>query len=211
MKLKRREAFSHYSHLLGALASLVGVALLAARSRTPALLAVSMAYGLSMTFMFSASALYHRYKVEEKGDGLLRRLDHLAIFFMIAGSYTPVCYVHLTGAWRWSILAVQWGLVLLGALFKLYFIGAPRAAAAGIYLVMGWIVLIPLSQLLASLSSADLWLLFIGGAAYSLGGIFYALKRPNPLPGLFGFHEVFHVMVLVGAAVHYWAIYRILG
>jgi len=208
---RREELFSVFSHLLGAAAALIGALVLALRSQGPALLAVSLIYGLSMTFMFSASALYHAFKTDEGGRGFWRRLDHLAIFFMIAGSYTPVCYVHLSGSWRWGILGVQWGLVLLGVVFKLLFIGAPRAVVALIYLVMGWIAVIPLRQLLASMSTCDLVLFFGGGVAYSVGAAFYAAKRPNPLPGLFGFHEIFHVMVLLGAGIHYVAMYRILG
>jgi len=206
-----KEKFSFFSHLLGAVAALVGVLVLALRSQTPEILAVSLVYGLSMTFMFSASALYHAFKIEEKGNGFWRRLDHLAIFFMIAGSYTPVCYLHLTGTWRWGILGLQWGLVLLGVLFKLLFIKAPRAITTMIYLAMGWIVLIPLSRLLASITTFNLELIFLGGVAYSLGALFYAAKRPNPAPGVFGFHEVFHVMVLIGAGTHFWAIFRMVG
>ena len=211
MRVKRQELFSSLSHLLGATMALAGALVLALRSQTPALLAVSLIYGLSMTFMFSASALYHAFKTEEGGNGFWRRLDHLAIFFMIAGSYTPICYVHLTGGWRWSILGVQWGLVLLGMVFKLLYIGAPRAVTAVIYLVMGWVVVIPLGRLVESLSTGDLLLIFSGGLSYSLGAVFYAIKRPNPVPGLFGFHEVFHVLVLMGAGIHYLAMYRVLG
>jgi hemolysin III len=211
LPLKREESFSFFSHLLGSATALVGSLILALRSETAALLAVSLIYGLSMTFMFSASALYHAFKTEEGGSGFWRRLDHLAIFFMIAGSYTPVCYVHLSGGWRWSILGVQWGLVLLGVVFKLLFINAPRALVAAIYLVMGWVVVIPFKQLVASLPAADLALFILGGVAYSIGAIIYAAKRPNPLPGLFGFHEIFHVLVLVGAGIHYLTTYRILS
>ena len=211
LPLRREESFSFLSHLLGALAALGGALVLALRSQTPTLLTVSLIYGLSMTFMFSASALYHAFKTEEGGNGFWRRLDHLAIFFMIAGSYTPICYVHLSGGWRWSMLAVQWGLVLLGLVFKLLFIGAPRVVVAAIYLTMGWIVVIPLGRLLDSLPTLDLTLIFLGGLAYTVGAVCYAAKRPNPVPGLFGFHEIFHVMVLAGAGIHYLAMYRILG
>jgi len=209
--LKREESFSCLSHLLGAAAALVGTVVLALRSQTSGLLAVSLIYGLSMTFMFSASAQYHAFKTEEGGNGFWRRLDHLAIFFMIAGSYTPVCYVHISGGWRWSILGVQWGLVLLGVIFKLLFISAPRVVVALTYLVMGWIAVIPSGRLLASMTPINLGLLVLGGVAYSVGGIFYAIKRPDPIPGLFGFHDLFHVLVLVGAGIHYLAMYRILS
>jgi hemolysin III len=206
-RVPRSEQFSVYSHLFGAVAAAIGTALLAIGSRDASLLVVSLMYGLSMVFMFSASASYHAFKQTEDSASFLRRLDHLAIFFMIAGSYTPICWLHLEGGWRWSILGVQWGLVVLGLIFKIFFIGAPRVATAAIYLVMGWIAVIPFRQLQASMDSTDINLIFAGGLAYSIGAVCYALKRPNPVPGFFGFHEIFHVFVVLGALLHYIAIY----
>ena len=209
-RLPRSEQFSVYSHLFGAVAAAIGTAVLAIGSRDSQLLVVALMYGLSMVFMFSASASYHAFKAEEDSASFLRRLDHLAIFFMIAGSYTPICWVHLEGNWRWSVLGVQWGLVVLGLAFKLYFIGAPRAVTAAIYVVMGWIAVIPFGQLQASMAALEINLIFAGGIAYTVGAIFYAMKRPNPVPGFFGFHEIFHVFVVVGALLHYIAIYAML-
>ncbi len=206
-RVPRAEQFSVYSHLFGAVAAAIGTAVLAIGSRDTALLLVSLRYGLSMVFMFSASASYHAFKKEEDSASFLRRLDHLAIFFMIAGSYTPICWLHLEGGWRWSILGVQWGLVVLGLAFKLFFIGAPRVMTAAIYLVMGWIAVIPFKKLQASMDSMEINMLFAGGLAYSVGAICYAMKRPNPVPGFFGFHEIFHIFVVIGALLHYLLIY----
>lgn len=205
------ETFSSLSHLLGALLALIGTVALALRSASRPALLVSLVYGLSMTLMFAASALYHAKKRREGEQSVYRRLDHLAIFFMIAGTYTPVCTLYLEGAWRWSILGVQWGLVLLGAAFKLVFIRAPRAVSAAIYLTMGWVLLVPLHKLLQTMPTEELLLIGLGGLAYTAGAVIYAKKRPDPLPGRFGFHDIFHLCVLLGAALHYAAVFRMVG
>jgi len=205
------ERFSCFSHLAGFAAAIVGTVVLAYIAGGGARLAVALVYGLSTVFLFGASALYHASKDVENGRSFRRRLDHLAIFFMIAGGYTPICYVHLDGAWRWSILGVQWGLVLLGVFFKLFYIGAPRYVTATIYVVMGWIAVIPLHRLLASMDIQTAWLLGAGGVAYTVGAGIYAAKRPDPWPSRFGFHEIFHLFVLIGAGIHYWAMVRVLG
>ena len=209
--VRREERFSCYSHLAGGLAAVVGTAGLIVGARDTAGVVVSLIYGVAMVFMFTASALYHAFKEGEDSQSLWRRLDHLAIFFMIAGSYTPICWFHLQGGWRWSILGIQWGLVLLGLFFKLLFIRAPRWITAAIYVVMGWIVVIPVRQLLASWDAAEAALIVGGGVAYTLGAVIYASKRPNPWPGRFGFHEIFHVAVVLGAVLHYVAIYGMLA
>jgi hemolysin III len=208
-RLKREELFSFYSHLTGAACAVVGTVVLAVLSRTTAGVTVSLVYGVSMVFMFGASAAYHALKDTQNGESFWRRVDHLAIFFMIAGSYTPICWFHLSGAWRWSMLGTQWGLVFLGAVFKLLFLGAPRWVTAAIYVIMGWVVVIPFNQLLTSWDVATPALLGAGGIAYTVGAVIYALKRPDPIPGFFGFHEVFHVAVVLGAGIHYIAIFRI--
>jgi len=203
------EAFSCGSHLAGAVAAVIGTLVLALLARTPLTRGAALTYGVGMIFMFGASALYHARKDEEGGASLWRRLDHLAIFFMIAGSYTPICVVHLEGAWRAAILGVVWGLVLAGTFFKLFVIRAPRWLTAGIYVAMGWIAVVPLHRLLASMDSTTGALLVAGGITYTLGAVAYATRRPDPWPGRFGFHEVFHVFVLAAAALHYAAIYRV--
>lgn len=209
--VRREEQFSCYSHLVGALGAAVGTIVLAVLARDSAGVTVSLIYGLSAVFMFSASALYHAKKESEDSQSLWRRLDHLAIFFMIAGTYTPVSWYHLQGAWRGSMLGTQWGLVLLGLLFKLWFFRAPRWVTAAIYVGMGWIAAIPIQRLLASWSVSEAFLILGGGVAYTSGAVMYALKRPNPWPGFFGFHEIFHIAVLIGAILHYVAIVRMIA
>ena len=209
--VQRQEMWSFGSHFLAALAAVVGTVVLAVASRDSSLRVVSLVYGGSMVFLFTASSLYHAFKDQEDGGSIWRRLDHLAIFFMIAGSYTPICYVYLTGPWRWSILGVQWGLVVLGLGFKLIFLHAPRVATTAIYLVMGWIAVVPFEQLRDRMDGSSASLLIGGGLAYTVGAICYAAKRPNPAPGWFGFHEIFHLFVILGALLHYLLIYRLVA
>jgi hemolysin III len=171
------------------------------------LILVSLVYGLAMCGLFTFSALYHATKKVENAANVWRKLDHIAIFFMIAGSYTPICYIYLTGAWRWSMILVSWGFVIAGIVLKVFFIKAPRVLSPVLYLLMGWLAVFPLRELWLGMPRASFFLILGGGIAYSIGAIIYALKRPNPVPGTFGFHEIFHVMILAGAILHYLPVY----
>ena len=207
INIKRSEYFSCFSHLAGAIATLIGLALLIAKSRgETGFLIVSLLYGLSMCSMFTFSALYHANKHLEDATNIWRKLDHIAIFFMIAGSYSPLCYIYLSGAWHWSILVIAWSFVVAGIILKLFFIKAPRIFSTLIYISMGWIAIIPVKQLWQSMPHVNFFLILGGGVAYSIGALFYAIKKPNPFPKVFGFHEIFHLLILVGALLHYVAI-----
>jgi hemolysin III len=153
-------------------------------------------------FLFSSSFLYHAKKKEENERNFLRKLDHTAIFFLIAGTYTPLCYLYLDGAMKWSILGAQWGLVLAGTIFKFIFINAPRFIGTLIYLVMGWIVVLPMATLFEVMPQMGLVMLFCGGILYTIGAVIYGFKWPNPKPSFFGFHEIFHVFVSAAALLH---------
>ena len=208
IKINRAEYFSFYSHLGGVVAALVGLVLLLIKSWGDAgLVAVCLVYGLAICSLFSFSSLYHATKRVENATNVWRKLDHIAIFFMIAGSYTPICYVYLSGAWRWSIILVAWGFVVAGILLKVFFIKAPRILSTLLYLLMGWLAVIPLRELWRNMPHESFFMLLGGGIAYSVGAVFYALKKPNPIPGVFGFHEIFHFLILVGATLHYALIY----
>jgi hemolysin III len=210
MKVKTQELFNFYSHLAGVIAAVIGTIFLlfVARYSASALI-TSLIYGASVIFLFLASTLYHAFKKEDNEKSFWRRLDRLAIFCMIAGTFTPVCYMYLHGTWRWSIIAIQWGLVGFGLISQIFFPRAPRILYAVIYLVMGWMAVIPLKQLLSYMNLVQGILLFSGGAFFTLGGIIYATKRPRLIPGIFSFHELFHIMVLIGGVLHYAMIYGV--
>jgi len=206
--IKTQEKFNFYSHLLGMIAAVIGTVFLVKEAvGSASLIATALIYGLSLVFLFSASSLYHAFKTKENELSFWRRMDRLAIFFMIAGSYTPVCYFFLDDDWRLPMIAIQWGLVGFGFLTQLFFPRAPRIIYAMIFLTMGWMLAIPMEQVLNAMTSVQSHLLIIGGIAFSAGAIFYALKRPLIIPGIFSFHELFHVMVLIGGGCHYALIY----
>ncbi|OQC73080.1 MAG: hemolysin-III related [Deltaproteobacteria bacterium ADurb.Bin002] len=136
-------------------------------------------------------------------------MDRLAIFFMIAGTFTPICYFCLDGAYKWMMIAFQWSLVGVGLISQIFFPGAPRKLYAVIYLFMGWSALFTLKQMLANMSSSQAILLVSGGVSFTIGAIIYAVKKPRMIPGIFSFHELFHIMVLIGGILHYAMIYGV--
>ena len=207
--MNRSEYFSFYSHLFGAIAALAGFGILLYRSLASVPhIVISTIYGLCVILLFTCSALYHGRKKSENTINALRKLDHIAIFFMIAGTYTPICYIYLNGGWLWGTVGAQWLLVCLGLFFKIFYLRAPRWLNAMIYVLMGWMALIPITQLLETMPLTSILCLFAGGAAYTLGAVIYALKKPDLFHGVFGFHEIFHFFILIGAALHYVVVYQ---
>jgi hemolysin III len=203
MNIPETEKISAYTHGGAVPVMAIGtVILLIISSGNPAAQIVSSIYGLSGIFLFSASFLYHSKKVIENDKSLWRKLDHTAIFFLIAGTYTPMCFLYLEGKMMWGILIAQWSLVFSGTIFKLFFINAPRVIGTLIYLLMGWIVVIPISTLANTMPHTAIVLLAAGGLSYTIGAVIYAFKKPNPIPGFFGFHEIFHIFILGGAILH---------
>jgi len=160
-------------------------------------------YGLSAVSLFSASSIYHASKRSENSGTIFRKLDHAAIYIMIAGTYTPLAHHYLQGGWLWSILSIQWGLVLAGLFFKLFFIRSPRFLSVLIYLIMGWMAVVFIRELWPVITPGEFLLLLGGGIAYSLGALIYGLKKPDPWPPVFGFHEIFHFLILAGAGLHF--------
>lgn len=133
-------------------------------------------------------------------------MDHSAIYLLIAGSYTPFCLIAFDGFWRWGMLAIIWGLAAAGIIIKIFIIGLPRGVTAGIYVAMGWLSLIAGREFLRALSPWTLAWLLAGGVLYSLGAIIYATKKGDFFPGKFGFHEIWHLFVLLAAAAHFVSI-----
>ncbi len=204
MNIQRQDRFSSYSHLCGAITVLVGALALVYQTRDcPSLIIVSTIYGLSAVFVLLSSSLYHAFKIGENQISFLRKMDHFAIFCMIAGTYTLLCYVYLEGNLKWGIIIAQCALVIAGFFLNFFYIKAPRVFTTVIYLLMGWMAIVPIKQLLAVVPSVSIILLFMGGLAYSSGAVIYVLKKPNPIPDFFGFHEIFHLFILIGVFLHF--------
>jgi hemolysin III len=202
-----RDPFSAISHLTGALLSVVALILLVTLAALYASVwhVVSFSiYGSAMVLLYTSSGLYHALRLGEHGTRAMRRLDHIMIYLLIAGTYTPLCLVPLRGPWGFGLLGGVWGLALAGMIFKLVWLQAPRWLSTGIYLLMGWLAVTAISPLWAGLPAGGLIWLGLGGLFYSMGAVIYALKRPNPWPGRFGFHEIWHLMVLAGSFCHFW-------
>jgi hemolysin III len=161
-------------------------------------------YGLSVAALLGTSALYHRVQWRTlSARRWMRRLDHTMIFVLIAGSYTPFGLLVLRGTLGTVILIAVWSAALAGAVFKLLWIDAPGWVVALSYVAIGWIVIAAAPQLLGHLGVVAVGVLALGGLVYSIGALIYATKRPDPFPAVFGYHEVFHLLVLVAAALQY--------
>lgn len=165
----------------------------------------AVVYGLGLCALFAASGMYHRWRWNPRWRPLLRRIDHSTIFIFIAASYTPVALLIMHGTLRWVILGAVWAGALGGVVLSVAWISAPRVLSAAVYLALGWVAIAAMPQLVDRMSVAPLALLAAGGILYSAGAVIYALKRPNPWPRVFGFHEVFHALVIAAATAHFVA------
>lgn len=208
---KLREPVNGLTHLCGAIAALFGqIALLIVGWSGTAKIISLLIYGFSLIALFSASATYHLAKAKPAVLQTLRKLDHSAIYLLIAGTYTPFCINAFTGFFRWGLLSIIWTIALTGILVKLFYVRAPRWLNATVYVVMGWLCISAAGQMSAALpSSAIVWLI-IGGVVYTLGAVIYATKIFNFVPGKFGFHEVWHIFVLLGALAHFISVMTLL-
>ena len=166
----------------------------------------ALIYGAGLIALFSASALYHRWPGDPRWKPWLRRLDHSTIFVFIAASYTPVGLLVLDGTLQTVVLVSVWAGAAAGVTLSLAWISAPRWPVAGCYLALGWVAVIALPELWRQIGPAPLVLLALGGGLYSLGAAVYAIRKPNLWPSTFGFHEVFHTLVIAAALVHFIAI-----
>ena len=195
--------------MAGALLASVGLIVLLATAvragRVDQMVAFGI-FGLSLIALYAASALYHLLPLSPAGVARLRQVDHVSIFVLIAGTYTPFCLLALNGAWRAGLLAVVWGLALCGLLLKLFWMDAPRWLSVALYLGMGWVAVFAAPALFRAVPAGGMAWVLAGALVYSAGALVYGLKRPNPIPGVFGFHELWHLFVMAGSACHYWAV-----
>lgn len=207
MLLKLREPVSGLTHLGGAIAAFFGqIPLLILGWNGAAKIISLVVYSFSLVALFSASAAYHMTNARPRVIEILRKVDHSAIYLLIAGTYTPFCVNAFTGFWRWGLLAVIWSLALAGILVKVFVIKSPRWLTAGVYVVMGWLCVAASGEMLAVLTPFVLTWLAAGGVIYTLGALVYITKKMDFWPGKFGFHEVWHIFVLMGALAHFVAV-----
>lgn len=167
-------------------------------------------YTLSLVGLFTCSAVYHRIHWADKARALMRRIDHSAIFALIAGTMTPVFYLTLPSDSGLSAIALIWGVALVGMVQAIFWIGAPKWLASILYVAAGWLGFPFLEAMSVVLGSEGVALVLIGGILYTIGAVIYALKRPNPWPKAFGYHEIFHILVAVAAACHFILIKQLL-
>jgi hemolysin III len=204
MRWQAKEPFNSYSHLLGVVLSIIGLAALVVSSNGNPRRVVGFAiYGTSLILLYSASTIYHWLHVSPRTEDLLRRFDHIAIFLLIAGSYTPVCLVTLPGGWGWSVFGIVWSLAVAGVCLKIFFHHLPPALTAIVYVGMGWLAVVAIVPLVQNVPPLGLMWLLAGGLAYTGGAVIYAIERPDPFPDVFGHHEIFHIFVLAGSALHF--------
>jgi hemolysin III len=156
--------------------------------------------------MFGVSALYHRITWKPRARRWMRRLDHAAIYLLIAGTYTPFALIAMDRAWRWTILPLVWGGALVAIALKLAWTEAPKSLSVAIGLGLGWVGIVALPELWSHTGPSGVVLLGIGGVLYTAGALVYARQRPDPVPMVFGYHEVFHAFVVAAAACQYAAV-----
>jgi hemolysin III len=183
-----------------------GVALIVLAETPKATLAVAI-YAISLSALFGTSALYHRVNWSRpQVRQWMRRLDHSMIFFLIAGTYTPFALLVLDGTLAMAILAVVWIGAIAGAIVEMIWIDHPKWASALIYLSLGWVAVATFPDLWSTMGPGGTLLLAVGGLLYTAGAVVYAIQRPNPNPAIFGYHEIFHLLVIAAAVAHFSAI-----
>jgi hemolysin III len=204
MRLRVKDPFSCFSHLLGVFLAIPGLAWLILQAHGDPVRTLGFAvYGSSMIVLYAASTLHHWSPLPPHQHDLLRRFDHTAIYLLIAGTYTPVCLVTLRGRLGWTLFALVWGCALIGAVIKLFFRHLPRWVSTALYLGISWVGVVALIPLARALPLAGLSYLLLGGFCYTVGAVVYGTQRPNPFPNVFGFHGIFHLFVLAGSALHF--------
>jgi hemolysin III len=179
-----------------------GIALVASAPSGRAVAAAAI-YAVAVSALLGTSALYHRVTWRPPARRWMRRLDHSMIFVLIAGSYTPIALLAMHGSLATVVLWVAWGGALLGATLELVWVEAPKPWTAAAYIALGWVAVATVGQLLDTIGPLAVGAIGVSGLLYTSGAVVYARERPNPVPGVFGYHEVFHALVILAAAINY--------
>jgi hemolysin III len=207
MLKKLREPVNGLTHFFAAIVAAIGLIALIIIGWKNVVKEISLSiYGISLILLFMASAIYHMVKAKPKIIERLRKFDHSAIYVLIAGTYTPFCILMFQGFWKWGLLALIWSLAVIGVALEVILIKAPRWLRVSVYVMMGWIVIAAIGEMLRVMPIGALVWLLAGGVIYTFGAIIYATKKLDFFPGKFGFHEVWHIFVILAALAHFIAI-----
>ncbi len=204
------EVINTVTHMTGSIFSLLGMVLLIVFSAVegkPWHIVSFSIYGLSLMLLFLASSFHHGLKLSQKANEIFRQFDYFAIFILIAGTYTPLCLVINRSPWGWSILGVVWTLAAIGITIKAVFPKIPGWVSHTLYISMGWVGAVLIVRSISLIGSIGFVLILSGGIVYTIGAGVYYFEKPNPVPGKFGFHEIWHLFVLTGAALHFIFMY----
>ncbi|MCL2322771.1 MAG: hemolysin III family protein [Oscillospiraceae bacterium] len=202
MKRIIRDPFSSISHLMGFLAAIPILLFLIIRSRNTYSIISFAIFGASLMLLYGASAIYHAVITNEKVTEIFRRIDHMMIFVLIAGTYTPICLITLRGLTGNILFAAVWICAILGIIFKIFWMDAPVWISNAIYIFMGWLAIFAFYPIIKSVSITGIELVLIGGIFYTIGAVIFGLERPKLSAKYFGSHDLFHVFVLLGSAFH---------
>lgn len=202
-------AITHFIGMLMAIFAAVPLIIKAAHEPSRIYLISIIIYAASLILLYAASTTYHTFNKSEKINTLLKKIDHMMISVLIAGSYTPICLLVLGGKTGLILLTIVWGIALLGILIKAFWVYCPKWVSSALYIGMGWTCVLAFTQILNSMSPAAFGWLLAGGVIYTVGGIIYALKLPifNLKHKNFGSHEIFHLFVMGGSACHFIVMY----
>jgi len=201
--MRLREPFNAWSHLVGLLLAAVGTVGLLRMSSRPSEFVAFAIYGATLILLYAASTVYHAAPLPADRLRRLRTLDHIAIYFLIAGTYTPVALLTLRGPFGWALLGAIWAIAAAGIPFKIRYLDAPVWLSTAIYLGMGHLALLAAVPIARTVGLQGLAWLVAGGLAYTVGAVVFTRERPDPFPERFGFHGLWHVLVLVGSACHF--------
>jgi hemolysin III len=190
-------------HLVAAVLAPFGLVVLVLIADSPRAYVGAAIFASTLIALYTTSASYHVIPWSARFRPILKRLDHSMIFALIAGTYTPLCLIVLPDAWGITLLSIVWSFAGVGMLLKIVWPYAPRWLGVALYMGVGWIALIAIPEIIQHLHWWSLALIILGGLLYSAGGVIYAMRRPDPFPRVFGFHEVFHVFVILGSVVHF--------
>ena len=207
MLSKFREPVSGLTHLFGAILSILGLNILIQHSVITYKSSL-IVFGISLILLYTASSVYHLVYASDKAIMVLRRIDHSMIYILIAGTYTPICLIALKGHLGSILCIAIWALALTGIILKIFWFNAPRWLYTFFYVFMGWIAVFAIYPLLKAISFSGVLWLMAGGISYTIGAVIYAAKWPKITSELFGFHEIFHIFVLLGSFCHFWMIFK---